>query len=120
MTDTHVYEIKALPNYKEKDIGEKIISILDKIKRKLVAFFVVTFLFFLFYWYFISAFCAVYQNTQKIFLRDAFISFLTNLIDPFLIYGFTTILRTISLLKGCKKTPCCSCVYKISDIIPFF
>ena len=120
MTDTHVYEIKALPNYKEKDIGEKIISILDKVKRKLVAFFVVTFLLFLFYWYFISAFCAVYQNTQKIFLRDAFISFLTALIDPFFIYGCTTILRTISLLKCCKKKPCCGCVYKLSDIIPFF
>ena len=120
MTDTHVYEIKALPNYKEKDIGEKIISILDKVKRKLVSFFVVTFLLFLFYWYFISAFCAVYQNTQKIFLRDAFISFLTALIDPFFIYGCTTILRTISLLKCCKKKPCCGCVYKLSDIIPFF
>ena len=118
MTDTHVYEIKALPN--DKSSGEKIMNILDLIKRKLVAFFIVTFLFFLFYWYFISAFCAVYQNTQKIFLRDSLISFLTALIDPFIIYGFTTILRAISLCGCCRKKPGCGCVYKLSDIIPIF
>ena len=118
MTDTHVYEIKALPN--DKSSGEKIMNILDLIKRKLVAFFVVTFLFFLFYWYFISAFCAVYQNTQKIFLRDSLISFLTALLDPFIIYGFTTILRAISLCGCCRKKPGCGCIYKLSDIIPIF
>ena len=118
MTDTHVYEIKALP--KNKNNGEKILNILDTIKKKLVTFFVVTFLFFLFYWYFISAFCAVYQNTQKIFLRDSLISFLTNLIDPFFIYGFTTILRSISLCRCLKKRPGCGCIYKLSDLIPIF
>ena len=115
-TDTHVYEIKNLPNDKNK--GEKILNILDCIKRKLVGFFTFTFLLFLFYWYFISAFCAVYQNTQKIFIRDSFISILTSFIDPLIIYGATTLLRYISLFGCCKKK--LGCVYKLSDIIPFF
>ena len=119
MTDTHVYEIKALPKNDKKN-GEKIMDIIDKIKRKLVAFFIVTFLLLLFYWYFISAFCAVYQNTQKKFLRDSFISFATSLVDPFIIYGITTILRKISLSLCCKKKWGCGCVYKISDLIPIF
>ena len=103
---------------KNKDSGEKIMNILDVIKRKLVAFFVITFLLFLFYWYFISAFCAVYQNTQKIFIRDSAISFLTSMIDPFIIYGATTMLRYISLIRCCKKKLCC--LYKLSDLIPIF
>ena len=118
MTDVHVYQIKALPN--ERDTGERIINILDKVKRKLVAFYVITFLFILFYWYFISAFCAVYQNTQKIFIRDSFISFAINLIDPFIIYGITCILRFISLLLCCRKNCCGKCLYKTSDLIPIF
>ena len=118
MTDIHVYEIKELP--KDPKYREKIMDILDCIKRKLVAFFVITFLLFLFHWYFISAFCAVYQNTQTIFLRDSFISFLTSLIDPFFIYGFTTILRKISLCLCCRKNCCGGCIYKISDLIPIF
>jgi hypothetical protein len=116
MTDSNIYEIKELP--KEEKNNEKILSIIDRMKRKLATFFIFTFLLFLFYWYFISAFCAVYQNTQIIFLRDTGISFLTSLLDPFIIYGITTLLRVISLSVCCKKK--LGCVYKLSDIIPFF
>jgi len=135
MTDTHYYEIKELykseknklygknqKNDKDKNIKSKIddriFEILNKIKRKLIAFFIFTFLLFLFHWYFISAFCAVYQNTQLIFLRDSAIAILTALIDPFIIYGIKCILRLISLLKGCRKK--LVCLYKISELIPIF
>ena len=119
MTDTHVYEIKAL-TVQEKKKGEKVIEILSKIKRKLTAFYSVTFILFLFFWYFISAFCAVYQNTQKIFLRDSMISFAISLIDPFFIYILTCLLRCISLTKVCRPKCCGGCLYKVSDLIPFF
>ena len=137
MTDIHYYQIKALPKeqknlhkdqkYLSKDAknlpnkgknDDKIFDILSCMKRKLTAFFILTFLVFLFHWYFISAFCAVYQNTQIIYLRDSGISILTSLIDPFIIYAFTCILRAISLSKCCKKK--LSCVYKLSDLIPIF
>ena len=116
ITDTFIYEIKALP--KSDNRGEKIINIIDKMKNRLICFFIFTFLLFLFNWYFISAFCAVYQNTQIIFLRDSGISFLVSIIDPFLIYGGTTLLRYISLTRCCKKK--LGCVYKLSDLIPIF
>ena len=104
-------------NFKnERD--EKIFKILQRMERKLIGFFIFTFLVFLFHWYFISAFCAVYQNTQKIYLRDSGISILTSLIDPFIIYGITCILRAISLTLCCRKK--LSCIYKLSDLIPIF
>ena len=137
MIDIHYYQIKALPKeqknihkdqkYLSKDAknlpnkgknDDKIFDILSCMKRKLTAFFILTFLVFLFHWYFISAFCAVYQNTQIIYLRDSGIAILTSLIDPFIIYAFTCILRAISLSKCCKKK--LSCVYKLSDLIPIF
>ena len=140
MTDRVVYEIKDLlrkekiknknlekkenvdkKKIKEKDkkeMGEKIMDILECLKRKLVGFFVFTFLLFLFYWYFISAFCAVYQNTQVIFLRDCGISILTSIVESLIIYGITNILRAISLCACCRKK--LGCVYKLSDLIPIF
>ena len=131
MTDKHIYDVKALvrdqkeKNKKEKndisdkkELGQKIMNILDVMKRKLVSFFVFTFLLFLFYWYFISAFCAVYQNTQVIFLRDSGISFITSFFESLFIYGITNILRAISLSLCCRKK--LGCVYKISDLIPIF
>ena len=119
LTYTHFYEIKQLPK-KDKKSGEKILDIISCVQRKLNSFFVFTFILFLFFWYFISAFCAVYQNTQKIFLRDSLMSFAVSLIDPFFIYGFTTLLRCISLSQLCKKNCCCGCVFKLSDLIPIF
>ena len=116
MTDTHIYEIKALEKKDKND--KRIFEIFDKIRRRLTIFFIFTFLVFLFHWYFISAFCAVYQNTQLIFLRDSALSILTSLIDPFLIYGLTTLLRYISLTKYCRKK--LGCVYKLSDLLPIF
>ena len=62
LTDTHVYEIKSLSS-KDKKNGQKIMDILSCIQRKLTAFIIFTFILFLFFWYFISAFCAVFQNT---------------------------------------------------------
>ena len=116
MTDTPIYEIKAIPI--KQRAGEKIIDIIDCMKTKLTIFFIFTFLLFLFYWYFISAFCAVYQNTQIIFLRDSGLSILTSFLDPFIIYGITTLLRIISLSVCLKKK--FGCIYKLSDIIPIF
>ena len=116
MTDKHYYQIKALPQIPERD--QKIVDILDCVVRKLTGFFVFTFLFFLFHWYFISAFCAVYQNTQLIYIRDSAISILTSFIDPFFIYGITCILRAISLCRCCRKK--LICVYRLSDLIPIF
>ena len=116
MTDKHYYEIKALPKIHKND--ERVFDILKCIRNKLTGFFIFTFLVFLFHWYFISAFCAVYQNTQLIFLRDSGISILVSLVDPFFIYGITCLLRAISLSICCKKKLCC--IYKLSDIIPIF
>ena len=140
MTDIHYYEIKAMirsdNNDKDKkskyskinkekedkkgksETDDKIFDILNCVQRKLIAFFIFTFLVFLFHWYFISAFCAVYQNTQLIYLRDSGISILTSLIDPFIIYGITCIIRVISLSLCCKKK--LYCLYKLSELIPIF
>ena len=93
---------------KKEEFHEKILyeaqpNIFVYSKGILISMFVLGFLFFLFYWYFISAFCAVYQNTQVIFLRDSGISILTSFLDPFIIYGITALLRIISLCLCFKK-----------------
>ena len=119
MIDTHYYQIKHL-SLEEKNGNEKIVNIMECVKKKLIGFLIMTLILFLFFWYFISAFCAVYQNTQIIFLKDSFVTFGMSFIEPFLTYGFTMILRCISLSKLCKKRCCCGCVFKISDLIPLF
>ena len=66
-------------------------SIIKCLKVKITIFFLLSFLLMLFFWYFISCFCAVYKNTQKILIIDTLISFGLSMIYPFglnLIPGF--------------------------------
>ena len=115
LTDKHFYEIKNL-NETEKD---KMFSIMQCAKRKITFFFIFTFIMFAFYWYSIACFCAVYRNTQSAFIKDSIFSFILGLLYPFILYFFPAVLRIISLRAGKAKLSC-SCLYKISDIIPFF
>ena len=118
LTDNHFYQIKNLSNFKKEKKAIK--TIFQCIKKKLICFFILTFFLLAFYWYFISSFCAVYKNTQKVFLKDTIISFMTSLLDPFIIYGFTTLLRFVSLSKCLKKNRFLGYIYRLSDAIPIF
>ena len=114
LTDKHFYEIKNI----DKKNKMSIIKIFKCIKYKIICFFVFTFVLLVFYWYFVSAFCAVYQNTQKTFIKDSASSFINNLIYPFALYLMPSALRIIALKHNGKNK--LKCVYKMSNLIPFF
>ena len=114
MTDIQYYKIKEL--VKEKNINQKKFrSQMEFIKNKIITFYSFTFLLFLFFWYLISAFCAVYENTQRIFIIDSLTSFAMGLVYPFILYLFPAGLRVLSLRKKNLKY-----IYSLSDKIPFF
>ena len=64
-----------------------------------------------------SVFCAVYANTQIIFLKDCLSSFGLGLLYPIIIYLIPSGLRVLSIRNPKLKL---RCIYKLSDIIPFF
>ena len=113
LTDKHYYQIKALTKSDKKEIFD----IIKCARTKLIIFFVFTFLVFLFYWYLVTAFCAVYINTQIIFIKNSLLSYAFGFITTFIIYFFPSLLRYISL--RCK---CCNLkfMYTLSEIIPIF
>ena len=114
MTDIQYYQIKEL--LKEKNINQKNILLFMKcVKNKIIIFYVFTFLLFMFFWYLASAFCAVYENTQKIFITDSLTSFIMGLLYPFILYLSPSALRLLSLRKKKLKF-----LYSLSDKIPFF
>ena len=53
------------------------------LRAKLIIFFILSLFLMLFFWYFISCFCAVYKNTQKILIFDTMVSFIITMIYPF-------------------------------------
>ena len=110
-------EKQILDLKKEKDVQkvkEKAKSIQKCLKIRFILFLLLTTILMLFFWYFISCFCAVYTNTQMILLKDTFVSFGLSMVYPFglnLLPGFFR----IPALRDEKKDQ--KCLFKISNIV---
>ena len=84
---------------------------------KFISYFIISFLFLLFFWYYISMFGVIYRNTQIHLLKDTLMSFGFSLILPFFIYLFPGMLRIPSLSKAKKKR---ECLYNFSKFLQSF
>ena len=93
---------------------EKSKTIQGRIKLKFIIYFKIIILFMLFFWYFISCFCAIYKNTQIVLIKDTIISFILSMIYPFGLNLLPGLLR-IPALKAEKGDQACK--YKVSKII---
>ena len=73
----------------------------EKVKRniviKYIIFFVAGILFLVLFWYYLSSFGAVYQNSQFYLIKNTFISYAVSLIYPFIINILPAIFRNCSL-----------------------
>ena len=95
-THVNIYHIRQLEEL-NMNVVKKIFKV---IKIKLIIFYVVIFVFLAFYWYLISSFCAVYNNTQTIYLKDFATSFCLGLLYPFIIQLCLTFIRIFSLKEN--------------------
>ena len=101
----------------EKDInnvGQKSKKTRQCLLTKFVSFFIISVLLLVFFWYFISCFCAVYINTQDILIKDTFISFGLSMLYPFGLNLLPGFLR-MPALRATKKDK--KCLYKISLLV---
>ena len=89
-------------------------KLVKNLKIKFGIFFIFSFLLISFFWYFITAFCAVYKNTQNILIENTFVSFTLSLAYPLGINLIPGILRIPSLKKSNKSS---KYFYFISRII---
>ena len=101
----------------EKNI-KKLILKTKEIKRciviKFIIFFLLSNLLLIFFWYFISCFCAVYTNTQMILIRDTLFSFGLSMAYPFGLNLIPGIFR-ITALRAERNDK--QCLYKLSLLI---
>ena len=86
-------------------------SFFKNIKCKLVMFFIIVTIFTLFFWYFVTAFCAVFPKYQKLWLSDGIKSLVISMIFPFFYTLLIAFLRWISLKKHVY------CMFCIANII---
>ena len=81
---------------------------------KFILFFILSNFFLVFFWYFITCFCAVYVNTQAILFKDTIISFGLSMVYPFALNLLPGLFRIPALRDINQKS---KYLYKLSGFI---
>ena len=100
-TEKEIVTIKNEQNKNAINIQKE--KIIKCINIKYSIFFVLNLILLLLFWYYLTCFNAIYQNTQIYLIKNTFISFGLSLIYPFVINIFPGILRIYSLKKENSK-----------------
>ena len=87
---------------------------LIKLRNKLIIYFIIVYILSLFFLYYVTAFCAVYRNSQKYLFFGCLESFGMDCLVAFVICIFLALFRLISIKKHIK------CFYILANIINAF
>ena len=107
LSEKNLVDIKNFYNDNDKITKNK-----KSLVIKYISYFVVGIILLIFFWYYLSSFCAVFKNSQVYLIKNTLISLLISLIYPFFINFLPPIFRIIAL-NGKKK----ECIYKLSKYI---
>ena len=91
-------------------------KLITKLNIKFILYFIISFLFLLFFWYYLSIFGAVYKNTQYFLIKDTLISFVLSLIYPLVIYLLPGLFQIPSLSNPKNDK---SCLFNFSQLFHF-
>ena len=112
LSERNVINLKREENFKK--LKKKSKEVERCIAIKFISFFIISLLLMIFFWYFLSCFCAVYNNTQGILFKDNLLSFALSMSYPFSLNLIPGIFR-IPALRANQKDKIC--LYKISQYL---
>ena len=91
------HSLKIKKGKKKSQFFRECNETIHMLKIKFSCYFTISFIVMLFYWYYITAFCAVYKNSQKNLIKSSLISYGIDLFQPFGTCFIAAILRRLSL-----------------------
>ena len=101
-------DILNFKKIKEKEnLDEKVTNLKSKLNIKFILYFIISSIFLLCFWYYLSMFCAIYRNTQIHLIKDTLISYALSLLYPF----------SINFLPGFFRMPALSNPTKAKKIL---
>ena len=99
---------------------ERKIKLIKILLIKSILYFIISSIFLFIFWFYISLFCYIYENTQIHLLNDTLISCCLSFLYPFGIYLFPGIFRIPALsnkIKNIKRNKIGKYVYKFSKFL---
>ena len=112
LSEDNILDLKRIK--RKKNLNERVNKLYKLLRIKFILYFIISFLLLIFFWYYLSMFCAIYKNTQNHLIKDTLISFGLSLVYPFVIYLFPGIFRVTALSDKKNKR---NLVYNLSLIL---
>ena len=84
---------------------------------RIFLYYLFSFIFLIIFGFYVSCFCAIFENTQLLLIETMIISWFLSLVYPFIICFLTTIFRRGSLTCGKRGISCCYRINKILQLI---
>ena len=109
LTDRNILEVKHQKTKQQAEIKKK--KVLKCINIKFVIFFVLNFILLILFWFYLTCFNGIYENTQIYLFENTFISFGISLFFPIFWNIIPSVMRMCSL--GDKKHDK-ECIYSVS------
>ena len=110
LSENNILEIKNEENIKIKN--DKIEKVRKCLIIKYLLFYIISLVFIIIFFYYLSSFCAVYKNTQVFVVKNTLISFLIFLLFPMLFAIMPCCLRIFSLKNNNNEG-----IYKFSNYL---
>ena len=109
---------RLLFKIRDEEDKKKSIKLVASTKKclttKYIIFFITCFIFLMLMWYYLSSFCAIFQNSQIYLLKNTFISFGISIIFPIIYNLLPSVFRMYSIKANNEN------VYKFSTILQLF
>ena len=115
LSENSIIELKN--DKSKKNLNQREKDLKNKLTIKFIMYFILTFIYLLLFWYYLSIFCAIYINTQIHLIKDTLLSFGLSFIDPFFLYLIPGLFR-IPALSNKKDQRIC--LYNISKLFQMF
>ena len=112
LTEKNILKLKNDNNV--KNYNKTVPKLIKCLKIKFICFFSISFLLLIFFWYYLSCFCAVYIKTQIYVIEDTLMSFGLSLLYPFGLNLIPGLFR-IPSLKDKNKSK--ETIYNLSKMI---
>ena len=112
LSHNNILEVKHAAN--QYNLEAKSLTVIKCLIIKYICFFIISIVILSLFWFYLSSFCAVYQDTQIYLMKNTLISYLLSIIYTFIICFLPSIFR-ICALKGPGKL-----LYDIGQIIQLF
>ena len=107
LSNKRIFELKSF----KKELLE-FTNIVRNLYIKFIFYFIISLIFLIFFWYYVSIFCAVYKNSQILLIENTICSFIMSLIYPFGLNLLPGMFRIYALRSKNKK-----CLYYFGNII---